>query len=710
MPKRKTREDTDAVTEASSPKRVTRASARQNNSGLAAPSARSKSSNSPKKAIQQGSTSFQADSQLDGTVQSARPSRTRTTQPASRQSPLKKTDTSSPSKRNGKQNVDSMTSSHKQGEPEKSDDADELNLSPPKLPVNCTTPPPRSHVGRVLLHSVEITTPRSFPKLAFTASPAPSTRQPPTKTPTTNTGVAYHVPQLAVPSPSRPSAPQNDLLPKTSPKRINQLPNATSRDRLQPTSAKKDQPAASRPQSPSRIPRNLPSHLGICLRLQKRAMLLELQNCSMEFDEDASLGLTNTVASQQLKDLLAGTVTRGEGNSCFVLGPRGSGKTAIVDRAIASLNQTPIVIRLSGHTELNDQLALREIARQLSLQTGKTYLGELNNDDDQDDDGNPFLDAGPSIDIPPPSHLPALVSALTTLSRPVIVILDAFDLFALHARQALLYCLLDTAQSCRVGQGHNGIAVIGVSTRIDTINLLEKRVKSRFSGRMLRTAAPIELSFWMKLIEGVLRARIETPEEEWEPLWTLAIDSFIADRKVLEQIQETVAVTHDIRVIQRILVGIVTALAPSSPFPTCARLSSAVHAQRIRDPFPHLSTLPYPSICLLIAAVHAHTAGHDAVTFEMLYDAFREQYRASAAAPIQVAGGSIGVSRCTREVLMRGFEHLIGEKIFICVAASSTSIAPGFARYRSALSWDDVKRAVDKMGKTSLKKWFTKAQ
>lgn len=71
---------------------------------------------------------------------------------------------------------------------------------------------------------------------------------------------------------------------------------------------------------------------------------------------------------------------------------------------------------------------------------------------------------------------------------------------------------------------------------------------------MLRTAAPIELSFWMKLIEGVLRARIETPEEEWEPLWTLAIDSFIADRKVLEQIQETVAVTHDIRVIQRILV------------------------------------------------------------------------------------------------------------------------------------------------------------
>ncbi|KAG2077387.1 hypothetical protein BDR04DRAFT_1066045 [Suillus decipiens] len=580
-------------------------------------------------------------------------------------------------------------SPHRQEEPDNSD-ADELNISPPKLPVNCTTPPPRSHVGRVLLHSVEITTPRSFPKLAFTASPAPSTQQPPTKTPTTTTGVACRVAELAAAPPNRPSALQNVLPPLP-----NQHPSTTSRDRLQSKSPKKDQFSTPRPQSPTRIPRNLPSHLGACFRLQKRAMLLELQNCSMECDEDANLGPTNTLASQQLKDLLVGTVTRGEGNSCFVLGPRGSGKTA-----------TPIVIRLSGHTELNDRLALREIARQLSLQTGKTYLGELNNDDDQDDDDNPFLDAGPSIDIPPPSHLPALVSALTTLSRPVVVILDAFDLFALHARQALLYCLLDTAQSCRVGQGHNGIAVIGVTTRIDTINLLEKRVKSRFSGRMLRTAAPTGLSFWMKLIERVLRVRVESSEEEWEPLWTLAIDNFMADRKVLEQIQETIAVTHDIRVLQRILVGVVAALVPSSPFPTCAQLLSAVHAQRIRDPFPHLSTLPYPLICLLIAAAHAHTAGHDAMTFEMLYDAFREQYRASAAAPIQVAGGSIGMSRCTRE----GFEHLIGEKIFICVATPSTSIAPGFARYRSALTWDDVKRAVDKMGKTSLKKWLAKAQ
>lgn len=63
--------------------------------------------------------------------------------------------------------------------------------------------------------------------------------------------------------------------------------------------------------------------------------------------------------------------------------------------------------------------------------------------------------------------------------------------------------------------------------------------------------------------------------------------------------------------------------------------------------------LSYPSICLLVAAMHAHSAGHDMITFEMLYDAFREEFRASSAAPIQIEGGSIGMARCSREVLIR---------------------------------------------------------
>lgn len=64
------------------------------------------------------------------------------------------------------------------------------------------------------------------------------------------------------------------------------------------------------------------------------------------------------------------------------------------------------------------------------------------------------------------------------LNSALIVIIDEFDEFCKHGNQTLLYNLFDIAQSKR-----HPICVIGVSTSIDTIELLEKRVKSRFSHR-----------------------------------------------------------------------------------------------------------------------------------------------------------------------------------------------------------------------------------
>jgi len=137
--------------------------------------------------------------------------------------------------------------------------------------------------------------------------------------------------------------------------------------------------------------------------------------------------------------------------------------------------------------------------------------------------------------------------------------------------------------------------------------------------------------------------------------------------------------------------------------------------------------LPYPSICLLIAAVHAQTAGHDAITFEMLHEAFKEQLRASAAAPVQIEGGSIGMTKCTRAVLMtvspswwrilrtfvnafaQGFERLLAIGMFLGVAGPSMNIAPEFVRCRCLVGREAVKKAVDAIGQTSLKKWFYKA-
>ncbi len=345
----------------------------------------------------------------------------------------------------------------------------------------------------------------------------------------------------------------------------------------------------------------------------------------------------------------------------------------MVERAIATMPSNPIVVRLSGYAQHNDRLAIREIAWQLAQQTGTSFLpsdadededGEPTNpteaaeavtkehekeqDEDTegeaDEDENPFVDhpsapapraAEPVIALPPPAHLLALISMIPTLPRPTIIVLDGFDLFAGHARQALLYCLLDTAQSCRAGMVSgtgSGMAVVGVTARVDTINLLEKRVKSRFSGRMIRTACPAKLGHWVELAKGVLGAPVgdEMEDEdvvrtesgrEWEKMWKVAVEKFAEDEEVVEMLRETYALARDFQIFRRIMVsdilipmdsdsdmfiqtGLALELTPASPFPTRARLESSVSRQRCPPRYPSLNStslspcplaLPHPN-------------------------------------------------------------------------------------------------------------------
>jgi origin recognition complex subunit 4 len=52
-----------------------------------------------------------------------------------------------------------------------------------------------------------------------------------------------------------------------------------------------------------------------------------------------------------------------------------------------------------------------------------------------------------------------------------------------------------------------------------------------------------------------------------------------------------------------------------------------------------------------VAAYHWDAAGQPQFTFEMLYESFRNQVRASSSAPVQVNGGSIGMMRCSRQMM-----------------------------------------------------------
>ncbi|KAL1747235.1 origin recognition complex subunit 4 C-terminus-domain-containing protein, partial [Schizophyllum fasciatum] len=447
----------------------------------------------------------------------------------------------------------------------------------------------------------------------------------------------------------------------------------------------------------------------------------------------------NEVTLGELTALLQGTVVRGEGNSCFVLGPPGSGKSAIFEQSLARAGGKPVVIRLSGIAQTSDKLAMREIAYQLTQQTGTTYLSGGDEDDEdaedmrppdedeeprpaptlpQDADENPFVVsagiglASPShgnVSLPPAAQLPALISVLTTLDRPVVLLLDAIDLFALHPRQALLYCALDAAQSCQAQPGRNGLAVVGLTSRLDTLYLLEKRVKSRFSQRVMRTGPVRAAAHYAELARRFLIVEAgEGVSGEWRAMWMEAVGKFLGDAEVEGVLRDTFSLSRDVRVLGRILTAMMVRLTPQAPFPTAAALQAAVATQRVRPPFAYLPHLSYPALCLLVAWLHWDTVGHPEVNFEMLRKSFEDAYHASHAAPVTVNGVSIGMPKCSKAIMLGAFEALIDLRMFVPVAAPSASIGNTFVKYRCAIERYDIKDAVNVDGQVALKKWMGK--
>jgi origin recognition complex subunit 4 len=173
----------------------------------------------------------------------------------------------------------------------------------------------------------------------------------------------------------------------------------------------------------------------------------------------------------KVHSLVEATVVAGEGNSMVLIGARGTGKSTLVNTVLSDLAKTQKeyfhVIRLNGFIQTDDKLALREIWRQLGREmeideeAGKSYADTL------------------TMLLALLSHPDEIVGErLGQVAKSVIFIMDEFDLFATHARQTLLYNLLDIAQSRKAP-----IAVIGLTTKFDVQESLEKRVKSRFSHR-----------------------------------------------------------------------------------------------------------------------------------------------------------------------------------------------------------------------------------
>ncbi|KAI1329757.1 hypothetical protein F5Y16DRAFT_417339 [Xylariaceae sp. FL0255] len=336
--------------------------------------------------------------------------------------------------------------------------------------------------------------------------------------------------------------------------------------------------------------------------------------------------------------LVEQTVLAGEGNSMMVIGGRGCGKTALMEEVITNLQtESPEgfhVVRLNGFIHTDDKLALKEIWRQL----GK----EMEIEDDLISRTNNYADTMASL-LALLSHPTEITGAEAdgVTSKSVIFIIDEFELFATHGRQTLLYNLFDIAQARKAP-----IAVLGLTTRIDVIESLEKRVKSRFSHRYVYLSLPKSLpAYWdiccqgLNVDEGDLAAEgfdLELPGfEEFRQYWDEKIETLRKTPAFEDHLEYHFYTTKSVSAF------LTSCILPLSNLSTSSSSSLQIHipspplssftgiASALEPPEPKLQLLSALSdleLALLIAAARLDIVAHtDTVNFAMAYDEYSSQ-------------------------------------------------------------------------------------
>ncbi|KAK3865693.1 hypothetical protein Pcinc_028721 [Petrolisthes cinctipes] len=393
--------------------------------------------------------------------------------------------------------------------------------------------------------------------------------------------------------------------------------------------------------------------------------------------------------AQHLEELMTRTLTLGESNSAMVLAPRGTGKSALVDTVLKKLETTGslgegFVVRLSGLLQTDDRHALREITSQLRLETATA--------------NKVFGSFAENLSY----LLESLRCGSKETSKPVIFLLDEFDLFCHHRNQTLLYNLFDVAQSAQAP-----ICVLGLTCRLDVIELLEKRVKSRFSHRQIHLFPPDAFDpHYLATFTHLLTLPDDDgdnafPRKDFARRWNSDVASLVEDidvRRVLKRIHTT---TKDVRTLKAILLVCVCDLRDENDRVDARRLTKA-HTLLSGDAKTKLlHGLSFLQLTLIIAMSHlTHTYDGEPYNFEMvLHEYLKFSRRHSHTRPLP------------RPVVFKAFDQLKGLELIRAVDSNSRGTQREYRLYHLLVTPDQLSSALTTIPAlpTDLQQWAVSA-
>ncbi|XP_012709586.2 origin recognition complex subunit 4 isoform X2 [Fundulus heteroclitus] len=388
---------------------------------------------------------------------------------------------------------------------------------------------------------------------------------------------------------------------------------------------------------------------------------------------------------RHLMELLKRTAVHGESNSVLIVGPRGAGKTMLLRSVLRELAEEKEVqknllqVHLNGLLQTDDRVALKEITRQLHLENvvGDRVFGSFA-------ENLAFL-------------LDALRKGDRSSSRPVLFVLDEFDLFAHHKNQTLLYNLFDVSQSAQAP-----VAVVGLTCRLDVLELLEKRVKSRFSHRQIHLLSTLTFPQYSERVRAQLSLPDDFPDAKFAQQWNAAVTTLCEDKSVRDVLQRHFDSSKDFCSLHMLLMLCLSRVSVAKPTITAADFLDASRSCLADAKANMLHGLSILELCLIIAMKHLNDVYEgEPFNLQMVQNEFRKFLQRK----------TNSMYNFEPPVIMKAFEHLQQLELIQPADGSSAKTQREYRLMRLMLDHVQVMEALQKYPQcpTDVKQWAMSA-
>ncbi|GBG84494.1 hypothetical protein CBR_g38777 [Chara braunii] len=379
-----------------------------------------------------------------------------------------------------------------------------------------------------------------------------------------------------------------------------------------------------------------PCHVDAAVSLIKRRLVSGHSSAiAEEGAESAILTEDAKINERKLFDLLSQTVANAQNNSALLLGPRGCGKTLVLERVLAEVQRKyprlVSVVRLNGLLHGDERNALKEIAKQLCLDNELAYSKSSSFDDNL-------------------RFLMDMLKQCMLSHRTVIFILDEFDLFAQKSKQTLLYNLLDAMQSSEAQA-----AVLGLSCRVDADQLLEKRVRSRFSQRhLLFLPPPVEECFRILKEVLTLPSPPAFPYTAFASSFNSEIHNLLQQPTVQKLITQHCSVDLSPRHLYDLAFKAICNMDRTRGYPTVRDFQMASGSFCLQPKLVLLRDVSVLELYLLVAMKRLEVKEKESYNFHMVYAEYDH---------LQANHVHNSCDRYSRGVALRAFEHLLEREL-----------------------------------------------